>query len=209
MGAPSPVTSPQPEAGGGGVGEQDDGGEGQGRIRYRDSGHSPMTRPAAGSGAAARSSRGPGRPPPGPRQTKLLPWPAPTGLAPLASSVCLSVRPAGRARDSPGLLWKLLEQPLPLPPPGSARWPPAGAREAGPSPHPLTGPRTGLEPSGLSAPPSFHPQPSAACPGSEMDSPDRDHDQGQGPSLTTPHKESAVQADTARRMDRGDLTRLL
>lgn len=94
VGAPSTVMSPQPAARDGGGSEEEDEGEGRGGIRYRDSGHLPRTRPAAGSGAASRSSRGLGRPPHGPRQTKLLPWLAPAGRAPLAPSISLPGRPA-------------------------------------------------------------------------------------------------------------------
>lgn len=159
----------------------------QGGIGYRGGGHSPRTQPAAGSGAAARSSRGPGQPPHGPRRMRLPPLLTPAGRATPSPSVCLSVRQAGPARGRLGL--------LPMPLVGAAavssreRAPAtAGARGAGPSPHPATPPRSGLEPSPTSSLPTFH-SPTITCliQVRDGDHPP-DHNQGRGPSCWGPHR---------------------
>lgn len=135
-------------------------------------GHSPRTQPAAGSGAAAQSSQGPGRPPHGLRRTRLPPWPDRAGCAPPAPSVRPSVRLSGPARGRPGLLLMLPALPvllLPSPPLGSAQRPRRGraGRDRARAPPPPSR-RSGLEPSPTSARPPSTPSLTAA-PGSEMD----------------------------------------
>lgn len=216
VGAPSTVMSPQPAAREGGGSEEEDEGEGPCGIRYRDGGHLPRTRPAAGSGAASRSSRGLGRPPQGPRQTKLLPWLAPAGRAPLAPATSLSGRwpcpgSPGAAATAAGAASAASASAASLPP-GSAHWPRRGraGRGRARTPHWSTHQAGVL----WSLPSAVLPPPTLSFTTRLQDGLTRSPSGGRARSwaFTAPHQESAVQRAlgsafaVAGQMDRGDLT---
>lgn len=110
--------------------------QGEVGVGYRGRGHSPRTRPAAESGAASRSLRGPGQTPHGLLRRNLLPWPAPAGGAP----PCLqSLGQSGRPRPRQPVAAAAVEG-AGAASTSNASWEralaAAGARRAGPSPHP-------------------------------------------------------------------------
>lgn len=207
VGAPDTVMSPQPAAREGGGGEEEDGGEGPGGTRDQDGGHLPRTRPAAGSGAASRSSRGPRRPPHGPRQTKLLPWLAPAGRAPRGPSTSLSGR--GPAQDHPPGAAAIAAAEAAA---ASAASLPPGARTgrgrharggAEPAPPPWSTHQAGAL---WSLPSAVPPPPPLSFTTRVQDGLTRSPSGGRARSwaCTAPHKGSAFAV--AWQMDRGDLT---
>lgn len=160
VGAPSTVMSPQPAAREGGGSEEE--GEGEGRGGDQVPGQWPLTQDTTRSRVWGRfakltgSTAAPARPAPNEAPSMA----GPSGPR-TPGALCQSVRRPALPKIARGCCERCWSCRCLRCLPG-ARTGRGGDARGGASPHPLTGPRTRLEPSGPSRRLPFHPQPSAA-----------------------------------------------